>query len=157
MDSRSVVRRRVAADPSPFSPSFPIRFLSTATPNSCQAFHTSGTRESCLFKFHPLHSFACKAHSWRYSHHQTLSNLRSPSSLREYHLILHYDCLLGRLFTCYGSRCIARPFASSVDRRQRSPPAAPVVRRQLSPAALLPVVRRQHSPPAAPSASRLAL
>jgi hypothetical protein len=34
MDPRSVVRRRVAADPSSFSPSFPFCFLATASPKS---------------------------------------------------------------------------------------------------------------------------
>jgi hypothetical protein len=65
MDSRSVVRRRVAADPSPFSRRFPFVSFLLPLQTVCRAFHTSGTRESGLFKFHPLHSFGCKAHSWR--------------------------------------------------------------------------------------------
>jgi hypothetical protein len=65
MDSRSVVRRRVAADPSPFSRRFPLVSFQLPLQTVCRAFHTSGTRESGIFKFHPLHSFGCKAHSWR--------------------------------------------------------------------------------------------
>ena len=69
-------------------------------------------------------------------------------SFTNHHHARHCNCLLGRLFTCHGSRCIVRPSASSTAtlssrsagrstvtlsaaataiRRQRSPAAATVV------------------------------
>ena len=85
-----VVVFRVVVDPSPFSPSFPFSFPSTATPNRSKfldPFLTSRARESDPVTFHPLHSFGYKAHSgvasFLLASPEMLSNLRSTPFLRE--------------------------------------------------------------------------
>jgi hypothetical protein len=135
MDPRSVVRRRVTADPSPFSPSFSFRQLLQTSflfqRYSSRSFFTSG-RESDPGKSHPSHSFGCKAHSWRCILFARVAKrsltsafllfLANLSGTNHYHA-RHCDWVLGRLFTCYMS--LVRPFASSATTEESSVIAFP--------------------------------
>jgi hypothetical protein len=122
MDPRSVVHRRVTADPSPFSPSFTFRQL-LQTPSlfrrySSRSFFTS-RRESDPGKSHPspfvrmqgeflaVHPFC--------SRRQTLFLVLANLSGTRHHRALPCDCFLGRLCTSDMS-----PVVSFVQSRRQS-------------------------------------
>ena len=120
MDPRSVVRRRVTEDPSPFSPSFRYCFPFTATPNSSQLIYPSFLVEReiliQLWFIHCIRSDARRILGF------ASFLLASPNALTfafllfstnlsgtNHNHVLFSDPLLGRFSTCYG-----RLFASSV-------------------------------------------
>ena len=152
-----VVVFRVVVDPSPFSPSFPFSALQLPllTDPSFSILFSLVERERVirLRSIHCIRSdtrrtLALHPFCWRRqkcSRTFALLLFSANLSFTNHHHARHCNCLLGRLFTCHGSRCIVRPSASSTATLSSSSAGRSTV--TLSAAAT--AIRRQRSPAAA--------